>query len=93
MKKKIIAIAEIIGCATPYIAVAAILAAVALIGAYFAWGFEQYAVINAVMAFSIAAVVCGVIGIPVAVAWDYISMHVIAGDCADPDADPNDEEI
>lgn len=92
-KQKIMAIAEKIGCAAPYVVVSAALADLALIGAYFAWGFEHYAVINSVMAFSIAAVVLGCIGMAVVV-WDFSGrpMHVIAGYCADPDADP-DEEI
>lgn len=74
--------AERIGRATPYVVVSAALADVALIGAYFAWGFEHYGVINAVMVCTIAAVIWGCIGIP---------MHVIAAYCSDPDADPDNE--
>lgn len=78
----LIAIAERIGRATPYVVVSAALADVALIVAYFAWGFEHYGIINAVMVCTIAAVVWGCIGIP---------LDVIAAYCSNPEADPDNE--
>lgn len=73
MKKTFITIAERIGHAMLPVLVSTFLSGCALVGAYLAWGFEVYAVINGFMIFAMAAILFAAVGIPVYIAGNYMS--------------------
>lgn len=71
-KKTIINVAERIGRFMLPVLVSALLAGCALVVAYFAWGFEHYGIINAVVVFDMAAILFAALGIPVYLTGVYL---------------------